>query len=77
MNILIKTGSRVDVNFIITESWESKATLLKGKVLSIKTSHGSSYLLIGTGRESSHEEFTQELPSGYYSTLSHEITLTK
>ena len=74
MRNTIKVGDRVNVTFNVTESWESEAGLINGRVFELRSDKQS----IGVAADylSKKMPYHRWLGTGHYSTIGYKIELT-
>ena len=72
-NLTIKKGDRVNVQEIITESWQSEKSLLNGFVYKVEQRQSGTYVTVLTDKKSINEG----LAGGVYSLSAFKISILK
>lgn len=70
----IKIGDRVNVNMIITESWQSEAGMYNGEVKGIENYGLITFYYISKDINSGKLGFKRQLNSGHFSDSGYSIT---
>tara|TARA_R110000744_G_scaffold99629_1_gene192225 strand:- start:85 stop:312 length:228 start_codon:yes stop_codon:yes gene_type:complete len=75
MKNVIKIGSLVNVDFIVTKSWESEAGVVNCRVFDVDEEKQTIGVIVDS--ESKKKPYNRLLQTGHYSTLGYAIELIK